>query len=157
MPRNAVQDEDAPATGTATVTISGGDVADPVTLVPINPGDWPVCIVALELLQGAIKRCRRAMRLIAVSDPMVDQRDGECATMLERFKTGSPFIQLGINIDWVPTLRAGIALEYEHALTLEKSQDQLQLDTGDTSSRIRQLARILDALDMAALGAKASD
>lgn len=122
-----------------------------VTLIPVQSADWPICIIGLELLEKAIKAARKALTAVALDPELVARREAECSAILEGMRSDSPAIKLGLNVDWLPTLRAGLSLEFDQTSKLAENQEQLRLDPDETQVRIRQLDRLMSELDVAAM------
>jgi len=141
------RDERPSSIGSVTLSTDNSSV----TLIPLPPRDWPVCIIALELLERAIKSARKALVAVALDPDLVARRDAECSALLEGLKSDSPAIKLGVNVDWLPTLKAGLALEFDQTKKLAESQENLRLDPEETENRIKQLERLLTDLDVAGM------
>lgn len=132
-----------------TVTLSTENSS--TTLIPLAESDWPVCVIALELLEKAIKAARKALVAVALDPELVARREAECSTLLEGIKSNSPALKLGVNVDWLTTLKAGLALEFDQTRKLADTQEELRLDPEETENRIKQLERLLSELDVAAM------
>jgi hypothetical protein len=122
-----------------------------VTLIPVREPDWPICIIGLELLEKAVKAARKALVAVALDPELVARREAECSAILEGMRSDSPAIKLGLNVDWLPTLRAGLSLEFDQTSKLAENQEQLRLDPDETQVRIRQLDRLMSELDVAGM------
>jgi hypothetical protein len=133
----------------STVTLSTDGSS--VTLIPVAEKDWPLCIIGLELLEKAVKAARKALVAVALDPELVARRESECSTILKGMREDSPALKLGINVDWVTTLRAGLALEFDQTSKLAEHQTELRLDPDETQARIRQLDRLMSDLDVAAM------
>jgi hypothetical protein len=136
-----------------TVRIEGDGVS--VELFHVEERDFPICVIGLELLTGEIKKARKVLRSVGLDPNLVANREAECATLLERFRTHDPIGKLGAPLAWADTLRAGLALEFGRATKLAEDQAELQLDPDDTMARAKQIDRLLSALDVAKMGTDA--
>jgi hypothetical protein len=149
-PLTSHRDETPNGRNRSTVTISAGTSS--VTLVCLEPRDWPVCIIGLELLRGAIAKTRKALVAIALDPNLVARREAECNTLLDRLKDGVVGLELSFNVEWIPTLKAGVSLEFDQTKKLADEQEELRLDPEETETRIKQLERLLGDLDVMAMG-----
>lgn len=120
-----------------------------VKLTPLAERDWPISIIGLELLEKAVKSFRKAATAVALDPELVARREAECSALLEGLKADSPALKLGINVEWITTLRAGLALEFDQTRKLAETQGELRLDPEETEDRIRQLDRLMSDLDVA--------
>ena len=139
---------DGPLTHSS-VTISANGSS--TTLIPLAARDWPISIIALELLEKAIKAARKALAAVALDPDLVARRDAECSALLEGLRSESPALKLGVNVDWLPTLKAGLSLEFDQTRKLADTQEELRLDPEETENRIKQLERLLAELDVAGM------
>lgn len=130
-----------------------------VTLVPIQVRDRPLCVVGLDLLANAIKKAKKAIKAIGLDEDLVSERETDCAALYTLFTSKDAGIQaqlnLGIPAKYVPTLRAGLALEYDQCKALEETQGELRLDPEETSDRLNQVDALIAELDVAKLGRNA--
>lgn len=118
----------------------------------IDTRDVPVCVVGLELLASACKRTRNALMEIALDPDLVAEREDQCLTLLEAFKSDDPAIGLGVPVTHLDTLRTGLSIEYDKTAKAKKAQEELLIPADESSTRLKQLNRIIAALDMARLG-----
>lgn len=60
--------------------------------------------------------------------------------------------KLGIPVHLVPSLRVGLSLEYDQTTALLEDQNDLVLETTDTTRRMNQLDALMSALDVELIG-----
>ena len=125
-------------------------------LVFVAVPDRPVCIVGLELLEKAVKAARAALSAIGRDPDLVEPRDAECqelqARLIPENDIAKSQLELGIPARCLPSLRAGLSLEWEKATKMLKAQQELVMETDETATRIKQIDRVIAALDVAGLG-----
>lgn len=128
-----------------TITIST-NATDGVTLATIDKRDLPVCYIGLTLLATEVEKAKKALAAIGLDPGITAQREAEGDAIRERLGDKAA---LGLPLVWLPTLRVALALELDRVAKVSKAQTDLLIPTDETSTRSKQLDRLLSELEVA--------
>lgn len=139
-----------------TVTLSTEHDPDGHTLVSIPDRDRKVCLIGVELLLSEVEKAKKSLKAIGLDPGVTAQREAE-ADAIKDHLTDEVMAGLGFGLAWIGSPRVALALEMDRVVKVQKDQLGLDIPTDETSTRIKQIDRLLSELDVLQLGGEAVD
>lgn len=123
-------------------------------VVPIAAKDIVVCRIAVKLLGRRIKRAQKMLTSLDVPLPALAARDADCVNLTQHFQElSSQDTELPRSL--VSSLRVGLSLEHDQVEGIRAKKEKLAVETDEEDTRLKQLNRLISALEVARLGGEA--
>lgn len=130
-----------------TLAMAGNDLWE------IQAKDRDVVRLSCKLMKAEFTKASAAVGKVNIDVPAIALRREEVVALMSEVDEWKGKESLKIRPEWCGTLRTALAIQFDAVKKVEKSGEKLALgDLDAVATRIKQLDRLISALDVAGMG-----